>query len=283
MKLKKAKEIFEDILLVVLGSSLFSVSINMFSAANGFVQGGLTGVSIMLSKLFPFVAVGSAIFVLNIPLLIAGYFKLGKLFIYKTAFALAVSTVLIDIGSLIIKPYTQDKFLACVFCGVISGVGIGLIMLSGATTGGTEIVATLIRLKMKSLPVGRLMFFVDMAIILASYFVYKSVESIMYAAVSVFISTKMIDFVLSGAEHNKIMIIVTTKPQEISKAIFSVANRGVTVIDAKGGFTGKNKSIVLCVARGAEITRINRVLSNTDKGSFTIIGNVGEVLGQGFA
>ncbi|MBQ8028400.1 MAG: YitT family protein [Clostridia bacterium] len=273
---------FKDIVNVIFGSFLFSVSINVFSVPNGFVQGGLTGISIMLNFLFPFLPVGTAIFLMNIPLLVISFFQLGKAVVLKTAATIAVSTAFIDFFSLFLPEYKGDSFLACVFCGITAGAGLGLILLSGATTGGTEITALLIRKRAPFVSVGRLMLIIDLAVILSSFFIYRKIEALMYAAVAVYISTRVIDLIVSGGVHNKMLLIITNKPKEISQAIFSQINRGVTVLSAKGGYTDENKNLVLCVARASEVSRINRVLTKTDENSFTVTADIGEVFGRGF-
>lgn len=276
------KRFFKDLSLLVSGSVLFSLSVNVYAVPNGFVQGGLTGISIMLNRLFSVIPVGTAIFVMNIPLLIIAYMKLGREFVKKTAVAIPVSSLFIDIGAVIFAPYRGDDFLASVFCGAFAGAGLALIMLTGATTGGTEIIASLIIKNRKDIPIGRIILIVDLIIIAVSYFVYQSAETVMYAATSLFVSTRVIDFILGGAGRNKMMITVTEKPDETGSCIFKNIGRGVTVIKARGGYTKKEKSLVFCVARAGEIARINRLLKDIDPESFTVTGDVGEVLGNGF-
>lgn len=280
--MKKVKGILKDSFLVLFGSVLFSLSVNMYSVPNGFVQGGLTGISIMINRIFPFVPVGTAILLMNIPLLLLSYVKLGVGFVKRTAVAIFVSTVVIDIGSLVFSPYKGDNFLACVFSGVFAGAGLSLILLSGATTGGTELIASLILKNRHDIPIGRIILIVDLVIIALSYFVYDSIETVMYACASLFVSTKVIDFVLGGAGRNKMLLTVTEKEEEVRKCIFDAVGRGVTVMRVKGGYTKKEKSLVFCVARTGEIARINRLLKAVDPMSFTVTGDVGEVLGNGF-
>lgn len=282
MKKTKLKIYLKDFALTVLGAVLYSMSVNMFSVPNDIVQGGLTGISIMLNRLFPVIPVGTAIFVMNIPLFIIGAFKIGKKFILRTFAATFIFTAAIDIGELFIKPYSGDNLLACLFCGVFSGLGLAFVMFSGATTGGTEIVAILVRQKMPHIPIGRMILFVDLLIISASYFVYRNVEVIMYAVVALFVSTKVIDFVLGGAGHNKVMFVVTDSPKKIAAAVMKKINRGVTVLPASGGYSEKEKSLLFCVARASEIARVNRMLLDIDKNSFTVVGDIGEVLGNGW-
>lgn len=282
MKKTRLKHTLTDMLMIVSGSILFSISVNMFSVPNGIVQGGLTGVSIMLNRLFSVIPVGTAIFVMNVPLFISGYLKIGKAFILKTVAATFIFSTVIDIGEMFIPAYTGDSILAALFCGVFSGSGLALVLISGATTGGSEIIAMLVRRKAPNISIGRMILIVDLIIISSSYFVYRNLESIMYAAVALFVSTKMIDFIIVGVSHNKMILVVTSVPKKISVAVMTKMHRGVTVLSATGGYTGDNKSVIFCVARASEISRINRLVTQLDDKAFTIISDVGEVLGEGF-
>lgn len=282
MKEAKLKRTLVDLLLIIAGSILYSISVNMFSVPNGIVQGGLTGVSIMLNRLFSVVPVGTAIFVLNIPLFISGYLKIGKAFILKTTVATFIFSFAIDIGNLFIPAYSGDSILAALFCGVFSGSGLALVLISGATTGGSEIIAMLVRRKAPNISIGRMILIVDLVIISVSYLVYRNIESTMYAAVALFVSSKMIDFIIVGMSHNKMLFVVTSVPKKISTAVLTKMHRGVTVLSATGGYTGEEKSLLFCVARASEISRINRLIAETDKKAFTVISDVGEVFGEGF-
>ncbi|MCM1544425.1 MAG: YitT family protein [Ruminococcus sp.] len=282
MKSAKIKHIAVDNIMIIIGSVLFSISVNMFSVPNGIVQGGLTGVSIMLNRLLPLIPVGTSIFVLNVPLFAAGWLKIGRPFILKTAVATFIFSAMIDLGELFIPPYLGNPLLAALFCGVFSGAGLALVLISGATTGGSEIIAMLVRRKAPNVSIGRMILIVDLVIISVSYFVYRNIESIMYAAVAMFVSSKMIDFIITGAGHNKMIFVITSAPKKISTAIMTKMQRGVTVLPATGGYTGNEKSMLFCVARASEISKINRLVAETDSKAFTVISDVGEVFGEGF-
>ncbi len=282
MKMTKIKRISSDFMLILAGSLLYSVSVNMFSVPGGIVQGGLTGVAIMLNRLFPLIPVGTAIFVMNIPLFVSGYFMIGRQFVLKTVFATFVFSFVIDAGEFFIPPYKGDLMLASLFCGVFAGSGLALVLLAGATTGGSEIIAMLVRKKAPSISIGRMILIVDLIIITASYFVYRSIENIMYASVVLFVSSKMIDFVITGIGHNKMILVITSVPKKLSIAVMTKVRRGVTVIPAVGGYTGKEKSLLFCVARASEISEINRIVSQVDQKAFTVISDAGEVFGEGF-
>lgn len=267
---------------ILAGSALFSLSVNMFSVPNSIVQGGLTGVSIMINRVFPFIPVGLSVFTLNIPLFMIGYLRLGKGLVLRSIAATFIFTAFIDIGELFIPPYTGDIFLACVFCGVFAGVGLAFILLAGATTGGTEIIAVLIKQKRGDFSVGKLMMFVDLIVLSASYLVFRSLESTMYAVVTLFVTSKVIDIVLVGTGTSKAFIIISENAQRITDKILSDLARGVTVIPAKGGYTKEEKQIVFCIVRASQVSAIKRLVAENDKSAFSFVADIGEVIGQGF-
>ena len=271
-----------NIIYALVGSALYAISVNVFSVPNGIVQGGLTGVATMLNKLFPFIPVGTAIFVMNVPLFIAAQRKISFAFVLKSIAATAAVTVLIDLGSLFLPAYEGDKLLASLFCGAVSGTGLALIFLAGATTGGTDIVAVLVRLKLPHISIGRIILFVDVIIVSLSWAVYGYIENIMYAFVALFISSRVVDMVIYGSDHGKLIFTVSEKSAEIAKRIMSEAGRGVSLIPVTGGYTGKDKKILLCAVRANEAKKINSIIKETDVKAFSVICDAGEIIGEGF-
>lgn len=278
----KAKRILGDVFLWVCGSAIFSVSINMFSSPNNIVQGGLTGVATLINYIFPSVPIGTAIFVMNIPLFVLAKLVLKNAFLAKTICATAIYTFIIDLGSVIIPPYKGDTLLACLFCGALSGLGLSLVFMTGATTGGTDIIAMLLRKKNEKLLLGRIMLFLDGAIVLLSLPVYGRIENVMYAVIVIFIASRVIDTVLYGSTYGKVIFIISEKSETISQGLMLQIKRGVTILPVKGGYTMKNKSMILCAVRLAEIRNVLRFIKEKDPLAFTIVCDAGEIIGNGF-
>ncbi len=254
----------------------------MFAVPNSIVQGGFTGLATMLNHLVASMPVGLSIFLFNVPLFVLARFMLGKRFVVRTILVTTFFTVVIDVFSLFIPHYTGDTLLAALFCGVLSGFGLGLVLLAGATTGGTELAASLVRKKRPLASMGSLILIFDLVVIALSWVVFGRFESVMYAAVSLFVSTKTIDLVLYGADHSKLLFIITSKEKEIIERITRQAGRGVTAMNVTGGYTGKEKTLLLCAARASEASLISRMIKETDADSFTVITDAGEVFGTGF-
>lgn len=277
----KIKYMLRDMCLVVAGSVIFSISVNMFSAPNNIVQGGLTGIGTIANYLFS-LPIGTVMLVLNIPLFALALKYLRMKFVIKTVISTVIFTVLIDLGAYVIPTYEGDMLLGCIFCGMLSGTGLALVFLTGSTTGGTDIIAMLIRKKNPGISIGNIMLVADLAVILLSFVVYGEIESIMYAVIVIFISAKAIDFVLYGREHTKLIFIITSKKDAVLSAILLEIGRGASVLPLRGGYTGKEQSLILCAAKKIQIREILRLTAEKDPGAFTVICDAGQVIGEGF-
>lgn len=277
----KIKNILTDLFLVVTGSGIFSVSVNMFSAPNNIVQGGLTGIGTVANYLFS-LPIGGVILILNIPLFALALRCLKLKFVVKTVISTFIFTLFIDLGAYVIPPYKGDLLLGCIFCGILSGAGLALVFLTGATTGGTDIIAMLIRKKKPEFSMGTVMLIFDLAVIALSFAVYREIESIMYAVIVIFISAKTIDFVLYGREHTKLIFIITSKKDAVLTAILLEIGRGASVLPVAGAYTGKERNLILCAAKKTQIREILRLIARKDPEAFTVVCDAGQIIGEGF-
>ena len=255
----------------------------MFASPNEITQGGFTGIATTVNHFLPFLPVGTLIFLLNIPFFILGEIYLKKGTVFKTLFITAGLSVFIDLGARIIPAYTGDRFLCAVFCGVSAGIGLSAIFYTGSSTGGADIIVKLIRKKKPSFSTGSLIFAFDILVIGVSGIVYGNIESVLYALVAVFITSRVIDFVLYGAEHGKIIIVISDKAREMAQVIMNEHSRGVTLIKAQGGYTQKEKNILWCAVRASQVRNINRSVKDVDPAAFTVICDAGQIIGEGFA
>ena len=180
------------------------------------------------------------------------------------------------------KHYVYSPLLASIFGGVSIGVGVGIIFLRGGTTGGADILAKLIKQKHPHLSLGTLVFIIDAIIVISTLFVYGSIEALLYSTVSFFVTSRAVDAIIFGAARSKMLLIITTQPQEISKRIMNDIQHGVTLIPASGGYTKEEKTILLSVVRPNEVAEINKIVKEIDRSAFTIITESNEVFGYGF-
>lgn len=279
---EKLKRFVIDSTLCIVGSILFSISVNMFSVPNDFVLGGLTGLATVLNFVFEIIPIGTAIFIMNIPLFVLSHFKLGKTFLIKTIVVTLVFTATIDIGAVFLTAYEGDTLLASLFCGITSGLGLGLIFLTGATTGGIDIIAMLVHKKLAHLSIGRIILFMDFVVVFISWLIYGTIESVMYALIVIFISARVIDTVLYGSSTAKTVMTVTKNTAEISNQIMLHLGRGVSILPVVGGYTSEEKNMIICTVKKNQIAVISRLIHQIDPHAFTMVFDTGEVIGEGF-
>lgn len=281
MKRKQLFSFLVDLLFYIAGGMIYSVAVLLFLTENEISPGGLTGIATILNYLFS-LPIGTVVFILNIPLLAAGFIKFGGVFIVKTAVATAVMSLTLDISGLFMPKMKIDPILAALFGGLLMGLGISLFMLRGATTGGTDIIAKLINRKFPHLTVGRLMLAADAAVVGLSALVYKNMESALYAVIAIYASSRVMDLILYGADRGKIIYVITDNVKELSDSIMSLINRGVTLLDVTGAYTGTKRQMLMCTVRRHEVAAVCRLATSCDKNAFIIVGEAGEVLGEGF-
>ncbi len=277
----KIKETFLDMIFCGGGCIVYSAAINIFAESNDIAQGGVTGVAMLVNYIFPKIPIGIASFVLNLPLFIIAWKKIGGKFIGKSFLVTAFLSFVIDTVSFL-PAYTGDKMLSTVFCGVLSGFAVSLVLMRGLTTGGTDILAKLIRLKKPQMSMGRLLLICDFFVVVSSGFVYGKIESALYSLVLIFVSSYVIDKILFGLTDSRTLLVVTEKYEKISAEIMSEIGRGVSVIEAVGAYTGKTKKILLSAMLRGEINRVVKIIGECDKNAFIIILPSSEIVGTGF-
>lgn len=281
MNKSKAIELLKNNGIWLAGCILYSIGVNSFSVPNDIAQSGITGVAVIFNHLFDF-PVGTVNLILNIPLLILMWIYLGKKLVAKTLWVTIVLSTALDVLALFNLEYTGDKLLAAIFCGLFQGAGLGMIMITGATSGGTDIVARLVHKRFPHVTVGTVVLLADALVVTAGMLVFRSIESGLYAIVIIYVSTKVIDTMIYGTGNGKMLMIVSDKADEVAKAIVTSSPRGVSIIPAKGAYTGDDKNVLLCVARKHEISGILKTVQSVDDKTFTIISEANEILGKGF-
>lgn len=281
MLLLKVKVFLGDFLFFIFGSIVYSIGVLTFLSSNEISPGGVTGIAIVLNYLFS-LPIGLTVFLINIPLLIIGFFKFGKVFILKTAVATACISAVIDVFEFFLPSLKIDLILASVFGGSLMGLGISIIMLRGSTTGGVDIIAKLINERLPYLSVGKIMLFIDALIIALTAIVYKNAQSALYSIVTLYASAKVMDLMLYGADKGKIVYIISEHIQDIVYDILHVINRGVTIIDVTGGYKQEKKQMIMCTVRRNEVHTVFKSVRNHDNKAFIVVGEAGEIHGNGF-
>ena len=275
------KKYIKNLLWYIVGSIIYSVSVTAFISSNEISPGGLTGVATVVNYLSG-IPTGITVFVLNIPILILGLIKLGGKFIVNTTLATAIVSAALTVSEEMLPKINVDKILAAVFGGCLLGLGISIIMRNGATTGGVDIIVKLINRRFRHLTIGKIMMLLDGAVIILAVIAYGNLESALYSVVSIFASSRVMDALLYGGDRGKVVYAVTSKTEEICETISSQLSRGVTVIDVKGGYTGKNRKMLMCSVRPFEVAALYSIIEHQDERAFIIVTDAGEIIGEGF-
>lgn len=275
------KDLVLDIVFFAAGILLYSVAINSFLVPSEMLPGGLTGIAAAVSQLTRF-GKGAVLLALNIPVLYMGFKKMGAAFILKTAAVTAGLSAALDLLDFKAFIYRGDKMLSSLAGGVLLGAGIGIIMLRGATTGGVDVIAKLVNAKYPSLTLGRVILIGDILSISLSGIVFGDISSVLYSLIAVYAAARVTDLVLYGSGGGKTVFIVTDMGNKTAKAIFERARRGVTLLEAKGGYTGKGKTLVYCVCRRDDINKVVSAARETDPAAFITVCDAGDVIGEGF-
>lgn len=278
----KAQVITIDVLYWLAGCFLYALGLNLFLAPNHIAQGGVTGAATLLNYLIPQVTIGQFALLLNIPLFLVAWKFLGVKFLVRSAIVTTMLSAVIDILALFIPKFDGNLILAAIFGGALSGAGLSLIFLRGATSGGTDVLARLLRLKWPHISMGRVIMMADLCIVTAAGFVYGNLESVLYATIVVFMSSKVIDYIMYGTGNGKLLMVITNHAKEISARVTKEMHRGVTILPVQGGYTGENKNMIICAVRSSEVARLSKIIRSIDEAPFIIVSEAGEILGEGF-
>lgn len=286
LKLAKSivKTAFIDYLIIALGSIIYAISVVSFTSPNNIAPGGMTGIATMLNYLFG-LPIGTFIFILNIPLFIWGAIENGKGFLTKSVIGTAFISIAIDALTQILPVYTGDTILASVFGGILYGVGLGFIFYRGGSTGGTDIIALNIHKHLPHISTGTIILIADMVTLAMAFFVYNSLESVLYAVVAIFVSIRVIDTISYGTSrgNGKLMFIITKNYDEVSNGIMKNIERGVTLLDGEGAYSGEKKRVVMCAVRPQQVYKITSNVREVDPNAFVIVTTAGTIQGRGFA
>jgi uncharacterized membrane-anchored protein YitT (DUF2179 family) len=256
------------------------VAFDWLFAPNQVALGGITGLAQVLNALFPVLPVGTLTLVMNVPLFLLGWKFIGLHLLASSLFAMAVSSVAIDAISAVWTFAPVDPMLGALCGGALMGVSLGLVFSQGATTGGTDIVARLMKLKYPWLPMGKLLLIPDFVVLVLAALAFGKVESALYGLVALFVSTWVMDTVLYGLDTSKVAYIISDNWRQIADALLQ--DRGVTILRGEGAYTGDEKQVLLIAFKQKEIVQIKETVHAMDPSAFLIVVNAHDVLGEGF-
>lgn len=269
-----------EITEIILGALIMAIGISLFLLPNQLSSGGLTGVATITYYLLGF-PMGITILALNIPLFIIAFIRKGKEFFLKGLLGTISLSIFIDLFDQF-APLTEDRFLACIYGGIIVGIGTSIILKAHASTGGTDMLAYVIRTYKPNYQTSNLIVFADIIIIALNVLFFKEIEIGLYSAITIYLMGKMIDIVFEGIYFTKMMFIVSEKHKEIAREIGNSIERGTTGLYAKGMYTNEEKMVLWCIASRNEAIKIKQISQKIDPRSFIVISNAREAFGVGF-
>ena len=268
-----------NVLLIAAGLLLATLGYRLYLIPNNVAPGGFTGIGQIVNHLFPVVGVGMVNLILNVPLFVLSLRSMGLGFGLRSLLSSVALSLLLDY--LPVPAMTDDVLLSAVFGGVLCGAGFGLVLRGHATTGGSDMLASIVHRHVPALKVSVCLFATDATVVIASGFVFDAAAA-MYALISVFVMNVVIDQVLEGPGLARSHIIITTHGNEIAERILKELDRGVTALDAKGMYSGEDRTMLLCVVSRLEAVRLRTLVYSVDPRAFVIVQNVHEALGEGF-
>lgn len=264
----------------ILGAAIMAAGVSFFLLPNQLSSGGFSGLATIAYYLFNF-PMGIVILCLNAPLFIISIFVLGKSFFIKSIIGTTALSIFIDFFDRF-QPLTDDRFLACIYGGIITGLGTAIILKSHSSTGGSELISNIVRGLKPNVKMSSIIVVFDVVVVALNVIFFKEIEIGLYSAIAIYLMGKMIDIVFEGIYFTKLIIIISDKTEEISKAIGDDIKRGTTGLFGKGMYTNKEKLVLMCAAGRGDVAKVKTVAKNIDPKCFLIITNSREVVGQGF-
>lgn len=274
------KKSIRNVIVMTVGALLYSAGISLFLDPNSIAPGGVSGISVLLNRLTD-ISTGTWILVLNIPILAVGAWQFGWKFIVSTVWCTALTSVGTDFLSRF-GAATDDLFLAAVAGSSLMAVGLGLVFRSGSTTGGMDIVVKLLRRKFPHLHTGKLVLALDLIVVTLSALVFHKLDLALYAAITVFIESVVMDFVLYGNDGAKLIYIISSRPHEIADRFLEELNIGATFVRGSGAYSGADKDVIMCVVHRQISPKVEEIVKEEDPSAFLIISNAAEIYGEGY-
>lgn len=266
----------------VLGGAIFALGFDLFLLPHGLNSGGVSGLSMVLVELLGFGSVGLFQILINIPLFLLGGLKIGRKFFVGSLIGMASSSLFIDLFSIIPVPHTE-VLLAIVYGAALCGVGIGLVFSAGTSTGGSEIVVRLLKLKWRNVSVGAFCLAFDVLVAILTGLILKDVTKTLYTGITVFITSQVLDVVVYRFDYSKVALIITKEYQQVALQIGQKLQRGATLLYGEGAYSHQDTKVVLTAVKRRQLAELKELVTDIDPSAFIIVQEAHQVLGDGFA
>lgn len=282
MNFKLLRGYIKEYFMIFAGSLFYAAGFQVFLYRNDIITGGVTGIA-MIINLISHLPVGILVIIMNIPLFIMARMSFGRRSTIASLICMTVSSLMIDAIALYsIDLGNVDMMISSIYGGLLMGIGLGVVYLTGATTGGVDIMAKFLRSKWQHINLGTIILILDIVVIVVFAISFKKVESALYALIAMFINATVVDVVLYGLKSSKACYIISEKSDTIKQRLLDELDRGVTVLHGEGGYTGERKDILLCTINKRQISQVRSIIKQEDSAAFVMVSDVRDVFGDGF-
>lgn len=270
------------IVATVVGSVIFAVGFAFFLMPNDMSPGGISGLALVVVEVLQFGSVGTLAILINLPLFIVGGLKIGKKFFFGSLLGMLLSNVLIDIFAALHMP-AVEPLMGVLYGGVVCGIGLGIVFVNGTSTGGSDILVRLLKLRYRNVPIGEISMYFDAAVVLLTGLVFQDLNKALYTGITVFICGKMVDAVVYRFDYSKVALIISKEYEAIALEIGKKLDRGATFLHGEGSYTHKETKVVLAAVKKQQVTELKELVMEIDPGAFVIVQEAHQVLGDGFS
>ncbi len=277
----KLVPICKSLFWITLGSAIFALGFDMFLVPNQIGAGGISGLAMVINAFIPAISVGAFSVIVNIPLFIAGYRFVGGKFFWGSLAGMLVSSVFIDIFTML-PVIPTEPLLGAIFGGLFVGAGCGIVFMQGASTGGVDIAARLLKYRLKNLSIGKLVLLVDMSIAVITGIAFRDINKILYCIVALFVSSEALDAVVYRFDYSYVAMIITDQDEAVRDAIDRRLDRGCTYLKGEGAYTGQQKNVIYCAIKRQQVAELKELVMEIDPNAFLVLQEAHQVLGEGF-
>lgn len=278
---QKLRPALKKLVLIAVGSAIFALGFDLFLAANQIGAGGISGLAMVVNAFVPAISIGAFSIVVNIPLFLAGYRFVGRKFFWGSLAGMLVSSVLLDLFALLPEVPTEP-LLGAIYGGLLVGVGCGIVFMQGASTGGVDIAARLLKYKFPNISMGKLMLLVDMTIAVITGIAFRDINKVLYCIVALFVSSEALDAVIYRFDYSYVAMIITDQDVVVRDAIADRLDRGCTYLQGEGAYTGQPKKVIYCAIKRQQVAELKELVMETDPNAFFVLQEAHQVLGEGF-
>ena len=278
---QKLIPLLKSLFWITVGSLVFALGFDMFLVPNQIGAGGISGLAMVVNAFVPALSVGAFSVLVNIPLFLAGYRFVGRKFFWGSLAGMLISSVLIDaLADIPLVP--TEPLMGAIFGGLLVGAGCGVVFMQGASTGGVDIAARLLKYKLRNLSIGKLVLLVDMSIAVITGIAFRDINKVLYCIVALFVSSEALDAVVYRFDYSYVAMIISNADEGIRDAIDQKLDRGCTYLKGEGAYTGQMKYVIYCAIKRQQVAELKELVMEIDPEAFLVLQEAHQVLGEGF-